>query len=32
MRDLLTITLLVVLTAGAVGFGHFLGIIVGRRV
>ena len=31
MKDLLVITLLIALTAGAVGFGRFLGIIVGRR-
>lgn len=31
MKDLLVITLLIVLTAGTVGFGRFLGIIVGRR-
>ena len=31
MKDLLVITLLIVLTAGTAGFGQFLGIIVGRR-
>jgi hypothetical protein len=31
MRDLVIITLLVVLTAGTFGFARFLGVIVGRR-
>lgn len=31
MKDLSVIALLVLLTAVTVGFGHFLGIIVGRR-